>query len=100
MNAPRMKKQVDAKRRIRKQMEDLDRELYTIETAIDNAFTVKEVDELVRKKIGFSKETKNFKGNWKMSAIKLKRGQKLCKNCEQPNASRQRECKWLSLIHI
>ena len=33
-----MKKQVDAKIRIQKQMEDLDRELYTIETAIDNAF--------------------------------------------------------------
>jgi|TARA_R100000306_G_C4377551_1_gene142646 hypothetical protein len=50
MNAPKMKKQVDAKRRIRKQMEDLDRELYSIEIAIDNAFTVKDVDELVRKK--------------------------------------------------
>jgi|TARA_R100000008_G_scaffold76445_1_gene56276 hypothetical protein len=60
MNAPRMKKQVDAKRRIRKQMEDLDRELYTIETAIDNAFTVKEVDELVRKKDRLLKRNKKL----------------------------------------
>ena len=60
MNAPRMKKQVDAKRRIRKQMEDLDRELYTIETAIDNAFTVKEVDELIRKKERLLKRNKKL----------------------------------------
>ena len=60
MNAPRMKKQVDAKRRIRKQMEDLDRELYTIETAIDNAFTVKEVDELIRKKDRLLKRNKKL----------------------------------------
>ena len=60
MNAPRMKKQVDAKRRIRKQMEDLDQELYTVETAIDNAFTVKEVDELVRKKDRLLKRNKKL----------------------------------------
>jgi|TARA_B100000745_G_C19991054_1_gene336024 hypothetical protein len=60
MNAPRMKKQVDAKRRIRKQMEDLDRELYSIETAIDNAFTVKDVDELVRKKDRLLKRNKKL----------------------------------------
>ena len=60
MNAPRMKKQVDAKIRIQKQMEDLDRELYTIETAIDNAFTVKEVDELVRKKDRLLKRNKKL----------------------------------------
>jgi len=61
MNAPRMKKQVDAKRRIRKQMEDLDQELYSVETAIDNAFTVKEVDELVRKKDRLLKRNKKLK---------------------------------------
>ena len=55
-----MKKQVDAKRRIRKQMEDLDQELYTVETAIDNAFTVKEVDELVRKKDRLLKRNKKL----------------------------------------
>ena len=55
-----MKKQVDAKRRIRKQMEDLDRELYSIETAIDNAFTVKDVDELVRKKDRLLKRNKKL----------------------------------------
>lgn len=60
MNAPRMKKQVDAKIRIQKQMEDLDRELYTIETAIDNAFTVKEVDELIRKKDRLLKRNKKL----------------------------------------
>ena len=60
MNTPRMKKQVDAKRRIRKQMEDLDRELYSIETAIDNAFTVKDVDELVRKKDRLLKRNKKL----------------------------------------
>ena len=60
MNAPRMKKQVDAKRRIRKQMEDLDRELYSIEAAIDNAFTVKDVDELVRKKDRLLKRNKKL----------------------------------------
>ena len=60
MHAPRMKKQVDAKRRIRKQMEDLDQELYTVETAIDNAFTVKEVDELVRKKDRLLKRNKKL----------------------------------------
>ena len=60
MNAPRMKNQVDAKRRIRKQMEDLDQELYTVETAIDNAFTVKEVDELVRKKDRLLKRNKKL----------------------------------------
>jgi len=60
MNSPRMKKQVDAKRRIRKQMEDLDQELYTVETAIDNAFTVKEVDELVRKKDRLLKRNKKL----------------------------------------
>ena len=60
MDAPRMKKQVDAKRRIRKQMEDLDQELYTVETAIDNAFTVKEVDELVRKKDRLLKRNKKL----------------------------------------
>ena len=60
MKAPRMKKQVDAKRRIRKQMEDLDRELYSIETAIDNAFTVKDVDELVRKKDRLLKRNKKL----------------------------------------
>ena len=36
--------------RIRKQMEELDVELYGVEVAIDNAFTTKEVDELKRKK--------------------------------------------------
>ena len=60
MNAPSMNKQVDAKRRIRKQMEDLDQELYTVETAIDNAFTVKEVDELVRKKDRLLKRNKKL----------------------------------------
>ena len=35
-----------------------------------------------------------------MSTIKLSRGQKLCKNCEQPNASRQRECKWCGTAFI
>ena len=55
-----MKKQVDAKRRIRKQMEDLDRELYSIETAIDNAFTVKDVDELIRKKDRLLKRNKKL----------------------------------------
>tara|TARA_R110002020_G_scaffold430615_1_gene640314 strand:- start:191 stop:400 length:210 start_codon:yes stop_codon:yes gene_type:complete len=60
MNTPRMKKQVDAKRRIRKQMEDLDRELYSIETAIDNAFTVKDVDELIRKKDRLLKRNKKL----------------------------------------
>ena len=60
MNAPRMKKQVDAKRRIRKQMQALDQELYTVETAIDNAFTVKEVDELVRKKDRLLKRNKKL----------------------------------------
>ena len=60
MNAPRMKKQVDAKRRIRKQMEDLDQELYTVETAIENASTVKEVDELVRKKDRLLKRNKKL----------------------------------------
>ena len=60
MNAPRMKKQVDAKRRIQKQMEDLDQELYTVETAIDNAFTVKEVDELIRKKDRLLKRNKKL----------------------------------------
>jgi hypothetical protein len=60
MNTPRMKKQVDAKRRIRKQMDDLDRELYSIETAIDNAFTVKDVDELVRKKERLLKRNKKL----------------------------------------
>ena len=55
-----MKKQVDAKRRIRKQMEDLDRELYSIETAIDNAFTDKDVDELVRKKDRLLKRNKKL----------------------------------------
>ena len=55
-----MKKQVDAKIRIQKQMEDLDRELYTIETAIDNAFTVKEVDELIRKKDRLLKRNKKL----------------------------------------
>ena len=55
-----MKKQVDAKRRIRKQMEDLDRELYSIEAAIDNAFTVKDVDELVRKKDRLLKRNKKL----------------------------------------
>ena len=60
MNVPRMKKQVDVKRRIRKQMEDLDRELYSIETAIDNAFTVKDVDELIRKKDRLLKRNKKL----------------------------------------
>ena len=35
-----------------------------------------------------------------MPKIKLQRGQKLCKNCEQPNASRQRECKWCGTAFI
>jgi len=35
-----------------------------------------------------------------MPTIKLKRGQKLCKNCEQPNASRQRECKWCGTAFV
>ena len=35
-----------------------------------------------------------------MSTIKLQRGQKLCKNCEQPNASRQRECKWCGTAFV
>ncbi len=35
-----------------------------------------------------------------MHKIKLERGQKLCKNCEQPNASRQRECKWCGTAFI
>ena len=35
-----------------------------------------------------------------MHKIKLQRGQKLCKNCEQPNASRQRECKWCGTAFI
>jgi hypothetical protein len=35
-----------------------------------------------------------------MPIIKLRRGQKLCKNCEQPNASRQRECKWCGTAFI
>ena len=41
-------------------MEDLDQELYTVETAIDNAFTVKEVDELVRKKDRLLKRNKKL----------------------------------------
>lgn len=60
MNVPRMKKQVDVKRRIRKQMEDLDRELYSVEIAIDNAFTVKDVDELIRKKDRLLKRNKKL----------------------------------------
>jgi hypothetical protein len=60
MNAPKMKKQVDAERRIRKQMEDLDQELYSVETAIDNAFTVKDVDELIRKKDRLLKRNKKL----------------------------------------
>tara|TARA_R100000963_G_C4539880_1_gene37498 strand:- start:90 stop:269 length:180 start_codon:yes stop_codon:yes gene_type:complete len=47
--------------RIRKQMEDLDRELYSIEIAIDNAFSVKDVDELVRKKDRLLKRNKKLK---------------------------------------
>ena len=60
MNVPRMKKQVDVKRRIRKQMEDLDREWYSVEIAIDNAFTVKDVDELIRKKDRLLKRNKKL----------------------------------------
>ena len=42
-------------------MEDLDRELYSIEIAIDNAFSVKDVDELVRKKDRLLKRNKKLK---------------------------------------
>ena len=35
-----------------------------------------------------------------MHKIKLQRGQKLCKNCEQPNASRHRDCKWCGTAFI
>ena len=44
--------------RIRKQMEELDVELYGVEVAIDNAFTTKEVDELKRKKDTLLKRNK------------------------------------------
>ena len=46
--------------RIRKQMEDLDVELYGVEVAIDNAFTTKEVDELKRKKDRLLKRNKKL----------------------------------------
>tara|TARA_R100001086_G_C11635612_1_gene203001 strand:+ start:282 stop:461 length:180 start_codon:yes stop_codon:yes gene_type:complete len=47
--------------RIRKQMEELDIELYGVEVAIDNAFTTKEVDELKRKKDRLLKRNKKLK---------------------------------------
>ena len=47
--------------RIRKQMEELDVELYGVEVAIDNAFTTKEVDELKRKKDRLLKRNKKLK---------------------------------------
>ena len=46
--------------RIRKQMEELDLELYGVEVAIDNAFTTKEVDELKRKKDRLLKRNKKL----------------------------------------
>jgi len=46
--------------RIRKQMEELDVELYGVEVAIDNAFTTKEVDELKRKKDRLLKRNKKL----------------------------------------
>jgi|TARA_R110002020_G_scaffold452994_1_gene667632 hypothetical protein len=46
--------------RIRKQMEELDIELYGVEVAIDNAFTTKEVDELKRKKDRLLKRNKKL----------------------------------------
>ena len=46
--------------RIRKQMEELDIELYGVEVAIDNAFTTKEVDELKRKKDSLLKRNKKL----------------------------------------
>ena len=46
--------------RIRKQMEELDIELYGVEVAIDNAFTTKEVDELKRKKDRLLKRNKTL----------------------------------------
>ena len=46
--------------RIRKQMEELDVELYGVEVAIDNAFTTKEVEELKRKKDRLLKRNKKL----------------------------------------
>ena len=46
--------------RIRKQMEELDVELYGVEVAIYNAFTTKEVDELKRKKDRLLKRNKKL----------------------------------------
>ena len=46
--------------RIRKQMEELDVELYGVEVGIDNAFTTKEVDELKRKKDRLLKRNKKL----------------------------------------
>ena len=46
--------------RIRKQMEELDVELYGVEVAIDHAFTTKEVDELKRKKDRLLKRNKKL----------------------------------------
>ena len=46
--------------RIRKQMEELDIELYGVEVAIDNAFTTKEVDELKSKKDSLLKRNKKL----------------------------------------
>ena len=46
--------------RIRKQMEELDIELYGVEVANDNAFTTKEVDELKRKKDRLLKRNKKL----------------------------------------
>ena len=46
--------------RIRKQMEELDVELYGVEVAIDNDFTNKEVDELKRKKDRLLKRNKKL----------------------------------------